>query len=141
MSNQSNTTAPRAFEVHGTLNLGYKPQTDKKAPRELDIRTSGATVTDEELQAVGMSESDIETLLSNGTLGDPDAPTRPSLAPIYAAHALAARIAKHFGLLKVKGAEHVFDGSTYLGIQAFRDGVSVDRLESAIRNAWEEKGQ
>lgn len=141
MSNQSSTVVPRAFEVHGTLNLGYKPQTDKKAPRELDIRTSGATVTDEELQAVGMSESDIESLLIAGTLGDPDAPTRPSLAPIYAAHALAARIAKHFGLLKVKGAEHVFDGTTHQGIQAFRDGVSVDRLESAITNAWNEKGQ
>jgi hypothetical protein len=141
MSNQSTTSAPRAFEVHGTVNVGYKPQTDKKAPRELDIRTSGATVTDEELRAVGMSESDIESLLTAGTLSDPDAPTRPSLAPIYAAQAFAARIAKHFGLLKVKGAEHVFDGETYQGIQAFRDGVSVDRLESAIRNAWEEKGQ
>lgn len=138
MSNQS-ISAQRAFEVHGTLNLGYKPQNDKKAPRELDIRTTGATVTDEELRSVGMSETDIESLLSNGTLGDPDAPTRPSLAPLYAAHALAARIAKHFGLLKVKGAEHTFDGQTYQGIQAFRDGVSVDRLEEAIRNGWNEK--
>ena len=139
MSNH-NTNVPRAFEVLGTLNLGYKPQTDKKAPRELDIRTDPATVTDEELRAVGMTDSDIEGLLASGTLSDPDAPTRPSLAPIYAAHALAARIAKHFGLLKVKGAEHVFDGETFSGIQAFRDGVTVDRLEAAIRNAWDDKG-
>ena len=108
--------------------------------QRLDQTTTGATVTDEELQAVGMSEGDIESLLIAGTLGDPDAPTRPSLAPIYAAHAFAARIAKHFGLLRVKGAEHVFDGDTYQGIQAFRDGVSVDRLETSIRNAWEERG-
>ena len=141
MSNQSITATARAFEVHGTINLGYKPQTDKKAPRELDIRTTGATVTDEELRTAGMSETDIESLLSNGTLGDPDAPTRPSLAPTYAAHAVAARIAKHFGLLKVKGADHIFGGETYQGIQAFRDGVAIDRLESAILNAWNEKGE
>lgn len=136
----SNQNASRTFEVHGTLNLGYRPGADKKAPRELDIRTRPATVTEEELLAVGMTADDIDGLLSNGTIGDPDAPTRPSVAPIYAAHALAARLARHFGLLKVKGAEHNFNGQTFTGIQAFRDGVSLDTLETALRNAWHEKG-
>ena len=141
MATQGNASEPRVFEVHGTLNLGFKPQADKKAPREFDIRTIGASVTDDELRSSGLSESEVEGLLSNGTLSDPDAPTRPSLAPIYAAHALAARVAKHVGLLRVKGAEHVFEGETYQGIGAFRDGVTVERLESAITNAWKEKGQ
>lgn len=131
---------PRSFEVHGTLNMGYKPQTDKKAPRELDIRTTASTVTDDELRAVGMTDSDIERLLLEGTISDPDAPTRPSLAPVYAAHNFAARLARHFGLLKVKGAEHVFDGETFNGTTAFREGVSLDRLESALRTAFDEKG-
>ncbi len=138
MSSDINTSAPRAFEVLGTLNLGYKPQTDKKAPRELDIRTVGATVTEEELRAVGLTSDDIEGLLLNGTISDPDAPTRPSLASRYAAHNFGARLAKHFGLLKVKGAEHSFDGQTFAGLQAFRDGVSLERLESALRAAWDQ---
>ncbi|MGN6187196.1 MAG: hypothetical protein ACTHQM_26465 [Thermoanaerobaculia bacterium] len=138
--NNLNAATPelRTFEVTGTLVLGYKAQTDKKAPREIDIRSAGDSVTSEELQTAGMSEPDIESLLANATLADPDAPTRPSLAPIYAAHSLAARLAKHFGLLRVKGAEHTFEGRTYNGAQAFRDGVAVDRLETAIRAAWDE---
>lgn len=138
MSSQNGT---RTFEVYGTINLGFRLQADKKAPRELDIRTSPATVTEEELLAVGMTAADIDELLANGTIGDPDAPTRPSVASIYAAHALAARLAKHFGVLKVKGAEHTFGGQTFTGIQAFRDGVSLDALEAALRNAWDKKGE
>jgi hypothetical protein len=136
----SNDTASvsRAFEVHGTLNLGYKPQTDKKTPRELDIRTAGATVTEEELRTIGMTDADLEALLTNGTISDPDAPTRPSLAPIYAAHNFAVRLAKHFGLLTQKGAEYTFDGEKFSGTEAFRDGVSVERLETALRTAWDE---
>lgn len=134
-----NSASNRAFEVHGTLNMGYRPQTDKKAPRELDIRTSGATVTEDELRAIGMTDADVESLLVVGTISDPDAPTRPSLAPTYAAHNFAARLAKHFGLLKVKGAEHSFEGQTYNGVQAFRDGVSLERLENAFRIAWDER--
>ena len=139
MSNDTGSVS-RAFEVHGTLNLGYKPQTDKKAqaPRELDIRTAGATVTEDELRGIGMTDADIEALLMNATISDPDAPTRPSLAPIYAAHNFGARIAKHLGLLTQKGAEYTFDGEKFSGIQAFRDGVSVERLENAIRTAWDE---
>jgi hypothetical protein len=137
MSNET-TSVPRTFEVHGTLNLGYKPQTDKKAPRELDIRTTGATVTEEELRAIGQSDSDIEALLTNNTISDPDAPTRPSLAPVYAAHNFGARLAKHFGLLKQKGAEYAFEGETFAGINAFREGVPVERLETALRAAWDE---
>jgi hypothetical protein len=136
----NDTKTPRAFEVHGTLNLGYKPQTDKKAPRELDIRTVGSTVTDEELRAVGATDADIEALLIKGEISDPDAPTRPSLAPLYAAHNFASRLARHFGVLKIRGAEHTFDGESYTGIAAFRDGVSLDRLESALRNAFDNKG-
>jgi hypothetical protein len=132
---------PRAFEVLGTLNLGHRSQTDKKAPRELDVRTVGATVTDDELRVAGMSDSDIEGLFMNGTLSDPDAPTRPSLAPVYVAHAFAARLARHVGLLKVRGAEHTFEGESYQGIQAFRDGVSIERLELSLRKAWDEKGE
>lgn len=138
MSTDSNASAPRAFEVHGSLNMGFKPSTDKKAPRELDIRTAPATVTEDELKAIGMTAEDIEGLLVNGTISDPDAPTRPSLAPIYAAHNFGSRLAKHFGLLKVKGAEHTFDGETFNGIQAFRDSVSLERLENALRSAWDE---
>jgi hypothetical protein len=134
----TSTHEPRAFEVLGTLSVGFKAQVDKKAPRELDIRSAGNSVTSDELRAAGMSEGDIEGLLANGTLSDPDAPTRPSLAPVYAAHALATRLAKHFGLVRVKGAEHSFEAETYNGVQAFRDGVAVDRLESAIRAAWDE---
>jgi hypothetical protein len=139
MSNDT-ASASRAFEVHGTLNLGYKPQTDKKAqtPRELDIRSAGDTVTEEELRGVGMTDTDLEALLTNGTISDPDAPTRPSLAPIYAAHNFAARLAKHFGLLTQKGADYTFEGEKFSGIQAFRDGVSVERLENALRTAWDE---
>ncbi|HET7437516.1 MAG TPA: hypothetical protein VFN10_22620 [Thermoanaerobaculia bacterium] len=132
MSNDT-TPAERAFEVHGTINLGYKPQTDDKAPRQLDIRTAGDTVTEAELDAVGMTGSDIESLITNGTISDPDAPTRPSLAPIYVAHNLAARLCKHFGLLKQKGADYTFGGKTYRGVQAFRDGVAVEHMEAAIR--------
>jgi hypothetical protein len=135
---QDNASVSRTFEVHGTLNIGYKPQTDKKAPRELDVRTAPATVTDVELQAAGMSALDIESLLLNGTISDPDAPTRPSLAPIYAAHNFAARLSRHFGLLTQKGAEYTFDGTRYSGVQAFRDGVSLEQMETALRGAWDE---
>ena len=138
MANDSNTSGARAFEVHGTLNLGYKPQTDKKTPRELDIRTAGATVTEEELRTIGMNDADVEALLTNGTISDPDAPTRPSLAPIYAAHNFGVRLAKHFGLLTQKGTEYTFDGEKFSGTEAFRDGVSVERLETALRTAWDE---
>lgn len=141
MSNETHAGAKRAFEVHGTLNMGWKQQVDKKAPRELDIRSVGGTVTEEELRGVGMTDGDIEGLLTVGTISDPDAPTRPSLAPIYAAHNFAARLAKHFGLLKVKGADHIFEGQTFAGVSAFRDGVSLDRLETALRNAFDEKGE
>lgn len=140
MSTSVASNATRAFEVHGTLNMGHKPQADKKAPRELDIRTSGATVTEDELRAIGMTPGDIESLLLAGTISDPDAPTRPSLAPLYAAHNFATRLAKHFGLLKIKGAEHAFDGETFSGIQSFRDGVSLDRLENALTKAFDDKG-
>jgi hypothetical protein len=85
-----------------------------------------------------MTEADIEALLINGTVSDPDAPTRPSLAPIYAAHNFGARLAKHFGLLTQKGAEYTFDGEKFSGMQAFRDGVPVERLENSIRAAWDE---
>lgn len=140
MSNDTKSNAPRAFEVHGTLNMGLRPQTDKNKARELDIRSLGSTVTDEELRAVGMTDDDIESLLTAGTISDPDAPTRPSLAPIYAAHNFAARLAKHAGVLKVRGADHTFEGKTYTGIAAFRDGVSLDRLEAALRKAIDNKG-
>lgn len=138
MSIDSIASSVRAFEVHGTLNLGYKPQTDKKAPRELDIRSLGATVTEDELRGVGMSDTDFEVLLTNGTISDPDAPTRPSLAPTYAAHNFGTRLAKHFGLLTQKGAEYTFEGEKFSGTPAFRDGVSVERLETALRTAWDE---
>jgi hypothetical protein len=133
-----NTSASRAFEVHGTLNMGFR-QTDKKAPRELDIRKPGgnSTVTEEELKSVGMSADDIESLLANGTISDPDAPTRPSLAPLYAAHNFGVRLLKHFGLLKTRGADHIFEGQTFGGAQAFRDSVSIERIENALRSAWE----
>ena len=138
MTTETSASNARAFEVHGTLNLGYKPQTDKKAPRELDLRTTPATVTEDELLAVGMTAEDIEGLLLVGTISDPDAPTRPSLAPVYAAHNFGARLAKHIGLLKQKGAEYIFDGETFSGVQAFREGVPLERLETAIRAAWDD---
>jgi hypothetical protein len=133
-----NASVSRAFEVHGTLNLGYKPQTDKKTPRELDLRTTGATVTEDELRGVGMTDADLESLLTSGTISDPDAPTRPSLAPLYAAHNFASRLAKHFGLLTQRGAEFTFGGEKFNGTAAFRDGVSLERLETALRTAWDE---
>ena len=137
----THASAKRAFEVHGTLNMGYRQADKKGGARELDIRKPGgnSTVTEDELQAVGMTADDVESLLANGTLSDPDAPTRPSLAPLYAAHNFGVRLLKHFGLLKIRGAEHIFDGHTYQGAQAFREAVSIERIENALRSEWEER--
>ena len=84
-----------------------------------------------------MSSEDIEALLLNGTISDPDAPTRPSLAPIYAAHDFGVRLLKHFALLKTRGADYLFEGQTFQGTQAFRDAVSIERIELALKSAWE----
>lgn len=132
------TGAGRAFEVYGTLNLGHKVWHDKKAPRELDIRTLGDTVTEDELRAVGMSDADIDGLLAAGTISDPDAPTRPSQAAAYAAHNFASSLAKHIGILTQRGADYTFDDETFKGIQAYRDGVSLDRIGNALRAAYDE---
>ena len=134
-------TGTRAFEVHGTLNMGYPANSEKKPHRQLDIRHPGgnSTVTEKELRAVGMTAEDVESLLRNGTISDPDAPTRPSLAPLFAAHDFGVRLLKHFGLLKTRGSEHVFEGQTFQGTQALRDAVPLDRIELALKSAWEGK--
>jgi len=136
-----NANATRAFEVHGTLNMGYPAGSEKKPHRQLDIRRPGgnSTVTEKELRGVGMSDEDIDAILTNGTISDPDAPTRPSLAPLYAAHDFGVRLLKHIGLLKTRGSEHIFEGQTFQGTQAFRDAVSLERIELALRSAWEER--
>lgn len=114
--------APKKFEVvRGRLNLG------RDAKGEVRILVSGDTITEADLPA-----KDIKAYLAAGILADADAPIPPSKAEGLVAFDRLARIALALGAAERDGGTYTMGGREFAGIDAFRKGVTLDDLETAI---------
>lgn len=123
----SKKKAGRIYEVLGTLNLGRKKGEDFP-----DVRTAGASVTEEELSAGGVTADEIRGLIAKREIADPDAPIAPSEAEGHAALDALADVAQKVGALVRRGARYQIGDDSFRGVVEFRNGVSIDRLKAAI---------
>lgn len=116
------TRGVKRYEVAGRIRLGKG-----------DVREPGATIAENELAA-----AQVGRLLETGFLIDTDAPVAPSEASQTAAFDRLANLARKVGALRTDGAEYRLGEASFTGTAAFRAGVSLDQLEAAIVEKFNE---
>jgi len=113
-----------------------KPMTEDKVyevVHTMGVRRGGKTVYVErggEIRKSELVEGEAEKLLAQGVLLDPEAAVTGGTTDL--AHDRLTSIASKISLLTRKGSEYRLGEKTFKGVTAFRAGVSLDDLETAI---------
>ena len=101
----------------------------------MGVSRGGKTVYVErggEVRKSELSEGEAEKLMASGVLLDPEAAVTGGSTDL--AHDRLTSIAQKSGMLTRRGSEYRFGAKTFKGVTAFRAGVSLDDLETAIVN-------